>query len=180
MPKLLLESPTLYNPIQSFAELPAGAVQFTVILAPALTETWDTESLYALVGKEVGGTAAGETTERVKEVCFVVPPPVADTVIVYVPVGVDEDALTVSVVEQFTVHEPGAYEYVAPVGRPEVVKVMACADAPFNVCVAVMPLTVDCPGFTDLLPLLISEKSKLVGSWTCAGARTRPQSVLES
>ena len=43
--KLLLESPTLYNPTQSLAELPDGAFQVAVTLAPALTDAGEAETI---------------------------------------------------------------------------------------------------------------------------------------
>ena len=52
--KLLFESPALNSPIQSFAALPVGAIQFTVTPAPAFTDDAETERLYAATGATAG------------------------------------------------------------------------------------------------------------------------------
>src|SRR3989344_435089 len=68
----------------------------------------------------VGGVAS--KTEREKEVFLVVPPPVAVTVMVLIPVGVEPVAVMVRVVEQLGEQETGEKEALAPVGRPEAEK----------------------------------------------------------
>ena len=60
---------------------------------------------------------------RVKVVVLVVPPPMAVTVIVELPRGVEAGVVIVRVVERLGEQETGEKEAVAPTGRPEAEKV---------------------------------------------------------
>jgi hypothetical protein len=73
----------------------------------------------------VGVATVGRLTVKLKLVVFVTPPPVAVTVIVEVPAGVELVVLTVRMEEQVGLQEADEKEAVAPVGRPEAVKMTA-------------------------------------------------------
>lgn len=64
-------------------------------------------------------TSGGTLTVRVNGVVRVSPPPVAVTVTVEFPVGVEGDVVRVIVEEQLGAHEVGENEAVVPVGSPE-------------------------------------------------------------
>ena len=72
--------------------------------------------------KVMAGNVVSEMV-RVKEVVLVVPPPMAVTVIVELPRGVEAGVVIVRVVEQLGEQETGENEAVAPDGRPEAEKV---------------------------------------------------------
>ena len=67
--------------------------------------------------KVMAGNVVSEMV-RVKEVVLVVPPPMAVTVIVELPRGVEAGVVIVRVVEQLGLQETGEKEAVAPVGNP--------------------------------------------------------------
>src|SRR3989344_3042844 len=83
-------------------------------------------------------------TEKLKEVVFVTPPPVAVMVTGKVPVGVVERVLRVTVVEQVGLQLVGKTDAVVPETRVKVI----------------MLLTEE-PWFTEISPELVKEKSKL-------------------
>ena len=58
-------------------------------------------------------------TAKVNVVVRVKPPPVEATVIVYEPVGVDDDVLTVNVLVNVGVPEEGLNDAEAPDGSPD-------------------------------------------------------------
>ena len=73
----------------------------------------------------VGVATVGRLTVKLKLVVFVTPPPVAVTMIVEIPAGVELVVLTVRMEEQVGLQEADEKEAVAPVGRPEAVKMTA-------------------------------------------------------
>ena len=73
----------------------------------------------------VGVTTVGRLTVKLKLVVFVTPPPLAVTVTVELPAGVELLVLTVRMEEQVGLQEADEKEAVAPVGRPEAVKMTA-------------------------------------------------------
>jgi hypothetical protein len=94
---------------------------------------------------------------------LVIPPPAADTVIGKVPAGVvPAVVLIVNVEEQVGLQLGEENEAVAPAGKLEAENVTDCELPDTNV--AVIELVVEEPAVTDLLPALLSEKSKGSGA----------------
>ena len=73
----------------------------------------------------VGVATVGRLTVKLKLVVFVTPPPLAVTVTVELPAEVELLVLTVRMEEQVGLQEADEKEAVAPVGRPEAVKMTA-------------------------------------------------------
>ena len=73
----------------------------------------------------VGVATVGKLTFRLNVVVLVTPPPVAVTVMVEPPAGVEAFVLMVSVEEQVGLQLIEEKEAVAPVGRPEAERVTA-------------------------------------------------------
>jgi hypothetical protein len=95
---------------------------------------------------------------RLNVVVLVIPPPVAVTVMVELPAGVEAVVLMVMVEEQAGLQEAVENEAVAPVGRPEAENETAWAlpDAK----VVPIELVTEEPATTDLSPELAREKLK--------------------
>jgi len=68
------------------------------------------------------GIATVNAVVRMNAVVLVTPPPVAATVTVKLPVGVDPLVPILNTVEQFGLQEAGEKEPVAPEGSPETEK----------------------------------------------------------
>ena len=96
--------------------------------------------------------ATAVLTLRVKAVVLVTPPPVAETVIGKLPVGVDPLVLTVNTVEQDGLQEVEEKDPVAPEGSPETLKETAL-ETPDAKAVLIVSVTED-PAFIDRLPEL--------------------------
>jgi hypothetical protein len=91
-------------------------------------------------------------------VVLVTPPPTADTVIVEVPAGVvPAVVLIVNVEEQVGLQLADEKDALPPAGNPDAENVTACALPDTNV--AVIELVTEEPAVTDLLPVLLREKS---------------------
>jgi hypothetical protein len=116
------------------------------------------------LGVIVGVAAVGKFTVRLNDVVLVTPPPVAETAMVEVPLGVAPLVVTVNVEAQVGLQVPGENDAVAPEGKPETEKATDCVLPDTNV--AVIELVTDDPAVTDLLPVLLREKSKATGSDT--------------
>src|SRR5439155_1469904 len=95
-----------------------------------------------------------------KLVVLVTPPPVPVTVMVEVPVGVDDVVEIVRPLEQVGVHTVGDRDRVAQGGNPEAEKDTACAVPETSAALRV--LATEEPWLTDLLPPFVSEKLKEV------------------
>ena len=100
-------------------------------------------------------------TVKVKLVVLVTLPPVPVTVMVKVPVGVEVVVERVRVVEQVGEHAVGEKAALACGGSPEAEKETDRAVP--EASVALMVLETEAPGATDLLPLFVREKLKVVG-----------------
>jgi hypothetical protein len=99
----------------------------------------------------------GQLTIKLNVVVLVTPPPVAVTVMVELPAGVEPLVLMVSVEEQLGLQLPEEKEAVAPEGKPE-----AENDTGWvlpDTSVALIALVTDEPAVTDLFPELATEKS---------------------
>ena len=96
--------------------------------------------------------ATAVLTLRVKAVVLVTPPPVAETVIGKLPVGVDPLVLTVNNEEQAGPQEVEEKDPVAPEGSPETLKETAL-ETPDAKVVLIVSVTED-PAFTDRSPEL--------------------------
>ncbi len=72
-----------------------------------------------------GAVVSGELTIKLIFVVLVMLPLVAETVIGYVPVGVDNAVEIVNVVEHAGLHEVGLKELAAPEGSPDIENVTA-------------------------------------------------------
>ena len=70
-------------------------------------------------GLMVGVATVGKLTFRLNVVVLATPPPVAVTVMVELPAGVEPVVLMVRVEEQFGLQEGEEKEAVAPEGKPE-------------------------------------------------------------
>ena len=77
------------------------------------------------LGVIVGVAAVGKFTVRLNDVVLVTPPPVADTVMVEVPPGVEPLVPIVSVEEQVGLQLAEENDAVAPEGNPEAENVTA-------------------------------------------------------
>ena len=97
----------------------------------------------------------------VKDVVRKSEPEVPETVIVKVPVGVEESVESVSVEEQFGLHVVGEKLAAAPDGRPETDSKTGCEVPATSVAVIVFTTELACT--TVRLPPLESEKSKAGG-----------------
>ena len=110
------------------------------------------------LGLIVGVATVGRVTVKLNVVLRVTPPPTADTVIVEVPAGVvPAVVLIVNVEEQVGLQLADENEAVAPVGNPAAENVTVCPLPDTNV--AVIELPAGEPATTDLLPVLLTEKS---------------------
>ena len=92
---------------------------------------------------EKSNEGGGAFTVNVKVVVWDREPEAPVTVIVEVPVGVEEEVVSVNVDEHVGLHEPGENAAVAPVGRPEAENDTDC-EVP-ETSVAVIALDPDCP-----------------------------------
>jgi len=106
----------------------------------------------------VGVAAVGKFTVRMNDVVRVIPPPVAETVIVEVLAAVVLLALSVIVETQVGLQLTEENEAVTPEGNPDAENVTACVLPETNVEVIV--LDTEEPAITDWLPALLNEKSK--------------------
>ena len=97
-------------------------------------------------------SATVAVTLRVKAVVLVTPPPVAETVIGKLPIGVDPLVLTVNTVEQDGLQEVEEKDAVAPEGSPETLKETA-RETPDTKVVLIVSVSED-PAFTDRSPEL--------------------------
>ena len=77
------------------------------------------------LGLIVGVATVGKLTVRLNELVRVTPPPVADTMMVGVPAGVEPLVLIVNVEEQVALQLAGEKAAVAPTGSAEAEKVTA-------------------------------------------------------
>src|SRR5262249_41035099 len=100
----------------------------------------------------------GRLTVKLNVVILVTPPPVAVTVIVELPAGVELSVLMVSVEEQAGLQLVEEKEAVAPVGKPEAEKATACARPEAKV--ALIEVVNEDPAMTDIFPELDTEKLK--------------------
>jgi hypothetical protein len=71
------------------------------------------------LGVIVGVATVGKLTVKLKVVVLVTPPPLAVTVMVELPAGVDPVVVMVNTEEQFGLQLPEEKEAVVPVGNPE-------------------------------------------------------------
>ena len=108
------------------------------------------------MGLIVGVATVGRPTVRVNVVVLVVPPPVAATVIVELPAGVEPVVLTVRVEEQAGVQLAEEKDAVVPEGNPETLKEIAWLLA--DTKLAAIELVTEEPGATDLSPEFEREK----------------------
>jgi hypothetical protein len=108
----------------------------------------------------VGVATVGRLIARLKEVVVVSPPPVAVTVIVDVPAGVEALVLTLRVVEHVGLHETEENEAVAPEGRPEALKETAWLLPELRVAVTVS--VAEEPATTEIFPEFVKLKLKLL------------------
>jgi hypothetical protein len=106
---------------ETACEKPELRVALTVLVTDC---PWVTDTLPPLVIEKLNA-GVGAFTVIVKLVVLVTPPPVAVTVTVKLPTGVEPLVLIVSVEEQVGLQEAEEKEAVVPVGRPEVEKVTA-------------------------------------------------------
>ena len=128
------------------------AVAFTATLVPATVAP-----LLGEVRETVGGVESEAfVTVNEKAVVCVTPPPVAVTVIVEVPTGVEIAALRLSVEVQLGEQDVGLNVAVTPDGNTDVVKESE-AVAPADKLVVIV-FEVEEPLPTDLLPPLLIEK----------------------
>jgi hypothetical protein len=74
------------------------------------------------LGLITGVATVGELTVKLNVVVLVTPPPIAETVMVELPAGVEPVVLMVKVEEHAGLQEVEENEAVAPVGSPEVEK----------------------------------------------------------
>jgi hypothetical protein len=109
----------------------------------------------------VGVATVGKLTVKLKLVVLVTPLPVAETVIVEVPAGVELLVLMVKVDEQLGLQLLEEKEAVAPDGRPAAEKLIGSL-LPVK-RVALIVLLTEPPALTDLSPELEREKSKAFG-----------------
>jgi hypothetical protein len=104
-----------------------------------------------------GAVCVGELTVKPNAVVFVIPPPVAVTVIVELPVGVEALVATVNVEEQLGLQLAEENEAVVPGGSPAAEKVTGCVLPAISAALIVL-LTAN-PATTDKFPELPREKS---------------------
>jgi hypothetical protein len=110
------------------------------------------------LGLIAGVATLGKLTVKLNVVVFVTPPPVAVTVTLELPAGVELLVLTVSVEEQAGLQLVEEKEALAPVGKPEAERVTAWA-LPV-VKVVLIEFVVEDPAITDIFPELDREKLK--------------------
>jgi hypothetical protein len=106
----------------------------------------------------VGAATVGKLTVKLNVVVLVTPPPVAVTVTVEFPAGVEALVLMVRVEAQAGLHEADEKEVVAPEGRPETENETAWLLP--EVKDALIELVTEEPAVTELFPELDSEKAK--------------------
>jgi hypothetical protein len=80
--------------------------------------------LGVIVGVDTVGVIVGELTVKLNVVVLGTPPPIAVTVMVELPAGVEPLVLMVKVEEQVGLQLAGENEAVVPAGSPEPEKVM--------------------------------------------------------
>jgi hypothetical protein len=102
------------------------------------------------------GVLIGELTLRSNVVVLVTPPPVAVTVIVELPAGVEVSVFTFKVEEHAGLQLTDENEAVAPVGNPEAAKTTGSV-LPDTKVVPIVLVAED-PAMTDWSPELTSEK----------------------
>lgn len=106
----------------------------------------------------VGGVMSGGIfTVSTKLVVLVSPPPIAETVMVELPVGVVESVESVRVEEQVGLQEMGENEAVAPAGSPEAEKLTLWVEPERRD--AEIELVTELPCATDFAPPFEREKS---------------------
>src|SRR5437867_4357824 len=133
-------------------------------VALMVLETWSpwvTDLLPPFAREKLKEVVAGFTV-KLKLVVLVTAPPMPVTVMVEVPVGVDDVVEIVRPLEQVGVHAVGENDAVAPVGSPEAEKATACAVP--DTSAALMELATEAPWFTDLLPPFVSAKLNAAGA----------------
>src|SRR3990167_5180184 len=96
-------------------------------------------------------------TVSVNDVVRTTLPPVPVTVMVELPVGVDDEAVRVMVVLQVGLQDVGPNDADAPAGRPDAVNDTDCVG--LDTSVAVIVLVTDDPWTTERLPAFEREKS---------------------
>src|SRR6266446_9590875 len=122
-------------------------------------EPWLTDLLPSFVREKLKEEEAGFTV-KLKLVVLVIPPPLPVTVMVEGSMGVVEDVLIVTVVEQVGEHAVEENDALAPVGNPEAEKDTDCVVP--ETSAALMELETEAPWLTALLPPFVSEKLKEV------------------
>jgi hypothetical protein len=110
------------------------------------------------LGLMVGVATVGKLTVKLNVVVLVTPPPVAVTVMLELPAGVEPLVLMVRVEEQVGLQLAEEKEAVAPVGKPAAENVTAWALP--DVKVVLIELVTDDPSMTDIPPELDTEKLK--------------------
>jgi len=131
----------------------SDAVAVSVALPDALNGPRAEEARETVGGVVSGGTATVST----KLVVRVSPPPVAETVMVELPIGVVERVEMVMIVVQVGEQEVGEKEAAAPVGRPEAEKETLWVEPERRD--AETELVTELPCVTDFDPPLEREKS---------------------
>ena len=116
---------------------------------------WTTDLLPPFESEKSNDGAA--FTVSVNEVVRTTLPPVPVTVIVELPVGVDDEAVMVIVVLQVGLQDAGPNDADAPAGRPDAVNDTDCVG--LDTSVAVIVLVTDDPWTTERLPAFEREKS---------------------